>query len=338
MSRPARRFLLLTLLTLASAGAAPAQFNQTPRTSAPVEIRGQVRFSEGGAPAENTIVRLESFRGGYIGEVITDRSGKFRFTGLGPDDYIVRVHLPGYRDAEQRVDLQRVTSDYVYLTLSRDRASLSAPPAAAAAAAVGTVDASVPPAARTEYEAGLAAVLNKRTGEGIPRLEKAVALYPNFFEANLMLGTAYLDTKQFAKSEAALRRALELKPKTVAALFALGELYREQKKYDEAEKAIKEGLALDDRSPEGHYTLGRVYFEKNDIPSAGRAVGQALKLKPDFAEAHLLAGNLYLRAHRADYALAEFQEYLRLAPAGEFAPQTRQLIAKIKDALAQKKR
>jgi cytochrome c-type biogenesis protein CcmH/NrfG len=335
MSRPARRLLLLTLFTLAAAAGARAQL---PRTNAPVEIRGQVRFRDGGAPAVNTIVRLESFRGGYIGEVITDRSGKFRFTGLTPDDYIVRVHLPGYRDAEQRVDLQRISSDYVFLTLTRDPNSLSSPTSSAATAAVGTVDASVPAPARAEYEAGRAAILDRKLEEGIARLEKAVALHPKFFEAHMILGTAYLDARKLEQSEASLRRALELRPKTTAAHFALGEVYREQKKYAEAEKVIKEGLALDDRSPEGHLTLGRVYFERNDLPAAGREVGQALRLRPDFAEAHLLAGNLYLRARRADYALASFQEYLRLAPNGEFAPQTRQLVAKIKDALSQNKK
>lgn len=331
MSR-SRLTLLLAALSLVAAAASARAQGTMPHRSTPVEIRGQVRYAEGGAPAPNINVRLDALSGGYIGELVTDRSGRFHFTSVGPGVYVVSARVPGYRAVEQQVDLQRTSSEMVFFSLVKDPSfDPKLPPA-------GLVDVNVPAAARTEYEAGRAAVLDKRTGEGIPRLEKAVTLYPNFFEANLMLGTAYLDTKQFAKSEAALRRALELKPKTIQALFALGELYREQKKYDAAEKALKEGLAVDERSPAGHYTLGRVYFEKNDIPAAGKAVGQALKLKPDFAEAHLLAGNLYLRARRADYALAEFQEYLRLAPGGEFAPQTRQLVTKIKDALAQKKK
>lgn len=328
--RPA---LLAALLPLLAAVAARAQ-NPVPHRSTPVEIRGQVRFAEGGAPAPNINVRLDNFSGGYVNELVTDRSGRFHFQNVGPGIYLVSARVPGYRVVEQQVDLQRVSSEMVFFTLVRDPSYDPAAPASPA----GVVDASVPPEARAEYEAGRAAVLDQKTDVGIPRLEKAVALYPKFFEAHLMLGTAYLDARRFPQSEAALRRALELKPKTGAVLFALGELYREQKKYDEAEKALKEGLAVEDRSPEGHFTLGRVYFEKNDIPAAGREVGQALRLKPDFAEAHLLAGNLYLRARRADYALTSFQEYLRLAPDGEFAPQTRQLVAKIKQAIAERKK
>ncbi len=332
MSRSRLTLLLVAALSLASAASSARAQGTMPHRSTPVEIRGQVRYAEGGAPAPNINVRLDALSGGYIGELVTDRSGRFHFTNVGPGVYVVSARVPGYRPVEQQVDLQRTSSEMVFFSLVKDPSfDHSLPPA-------GLVDASVPAAARAEYEAGRAAVLARKAGEGIARLEKAVTLYPNFFEAHLMLGTAYLDAKQFDKSEAALRRALEIKPKTGPALFALGELYREQKKYDEAEKVLREGLAVDERSVEGHYTLGRVYFEKNDIPAAGREIGQALKLKPDFAEAHLLAGNLYLRARRADYALTEFQEYLRLAPNGEFAPQTRQLVTKIREALAQRKR
>ncbi|HEV3469905.1 MAG TPA: tetratricopeptide repeat protein [Pyrinomonadaceae bacterium] len=329
MSR-SRLTLLLAFLPLA-ASAAFAQATM-PHRSTPVEIRGQVRFAEGGAPAPNVSVRLDNFSGGFVSEAVTDRSGRFHFQNIGPGIYLVKARVPGYLEIERQVDLQRVSSEMLFFSLVKD------PNFADERSPSGlVVDASVPAAARTEYEAGREAILNKKTEEGIARLEKAVQLHPKFFDAHLMLGTAYLDARQFDKSEAALLRALEIKPKTSAALFALGELYREQKKYEEAEKALKEGLAQDDRSAEGHFTLGRVYFAKNDIPSAGREVGQALKLKPDFAEAHLLAGNLYLRARRADYALAEFQEYLRLAPSGEYAAQTKQLVQKIKQAMAEKK-
>ena len=48
-----------------------------------VEIHGQVRFAQGGAPAEHVVVRLESYEGGgSISEAFTDSSGKFQFSSL----------------------------------------------------------------------------------------------------------------------------------------------------------------------------------------------------------------------------------------------------------------
>lgn len=333
MSRPALRFSLFLAIMLAAAAPALAQVGSQ-RNSAPVEIRGQVRIAEGGAPAENVVVRLESFRGGYVNEAVTDRSGRFRFGSLTQDDYIVKVHALGYKEAEQRVDLQRASSDYVFLQLVRDESATAAQPALPHPM---LVDANVPADARKEYETGSELVMSKKLDGGIEHLQKAVSLYRNFFEAHMLLGTAYLDEHKLDKSEESLRRALELKPKTVAALFALGEVYREQKKYDEAEKVLKQGLQEDERNAQGRFTLGRVYYDKGEIAKAGPEVGRAITLKPDFAEAHLLAGNILLRARQAENALAEFQAYLKLAPKGEFAEQARQMVEKIKSALAQNK-
>jgi adenine C2-methylase RlmN of 23S rRNA A2503 and tRNA A37 len=93
---------------------------QTQPNVTTVEIHGQVRLAEGGKPAENVLVRLESYDGGgSISEAFTDRLGKFRFTSLPPAQYSVRVHQSGYRDAQQQVDMTTSTSGLVYLQLLR---------------------------------------------------------------------------------------------------------------------------------------------------------------------------------------------------------------------------
>ena len=335
MSHAISRLLCALLFTIAWAGAASAQREGNPfplrRT-----ITGQVRFAQGGAPAENIIVRLDSFAGGYVGEERTDRLGKFRFTGLAAAQYVVTIRMPGYREIQRQVELETNPSDYLQLQLTPEKPGAAAP---APDGSVGrTVDANVPAEAHAELEKGRAALLDrKKIEEALTHLEKAVRIYPRFYEAQLLLGTAYMDAGRWEQSAAALGRARALNPKSGAALFALGEVYRHQKKYDEAERALNEGLAIDEKSPAGHYTLGRVYWDRGDYAKAGPQVGRAIQLKPDFAEAHLLAGNILLRARQGENALTEFEEYLRLAPNGEFAGQARQMVEKIKKALAEKK-
>ncbi|HEX8147988.1 MAG TPA: tetratricopeptide repeat protein [Pyrinomonadaceae bacterium] len=334
MSHAVFRLLFALLLTAAWAGAAAAQRENTPfpiRRS----ITGQVRFAQGGAPAENIIVRLERFSGGYVGEERTDRLGKFRFAGLAPEQYTVSIHMQGYKEVQRQVELVTSASDYLQLQLTPEKADGAAAPASGGPGR--TVDANVPPEALAEFEKGRAALIdNKKVDEALTHLEKAVQLYPRFYEAQLLLGTAYMDAGKWEQSAAALGRARDLNPKSGAALFALGEVYRHQKKYDEAERVLNQGLAIDDKSAAGHYTLGRVYWDRGDYAKAGPKVGRALQLKPDFAEAHLLAGNILLRARQGENALTEFQEYLRLAPDGEFAGQARQMVEKIRKALGEK--
>lgn len=334
---PLSRRLLLAATILACSAAAAAAQQGLPHNSVPREIRGQVRYAEGGAPADNVIVRLESSSGGLIEEVYTDRTGRFRFGSLSPGDYTVRVHKAGFVDVERRIDLQRVSSDMVFAQLAPDR-SARATTTTAAPSVISVIDASVPEPARLEFERGRDAVMTGRVKEGLPMLQKAAQLHPNFFEALLLLGTSHMELGQWGEAERSLQSARSANPKAAQPLFALGEVFRRQKKYADAERVLVEGLKLDEKSPQGHLSLGRVYWEQNDLTKAGPSVGRALKLKPDYAEAHLLAGNILLRARRPENALVEFEEYLRLAPQGEFAAQARSASDRIKKALADQKK
>jgi Tfp pilus assembly protein PilF len=310
-----------------------------------VEIHGQVRLAEGGAPAANVVVRLESYDGGgSISEAFTDRLGKFRFTNLPPAQYSVRVRQMGYRDAQQTVDMTTTTSGLVMLQLLRDSSR-----ATETTSAPGSIDVNVPPAAQKEFDKGTAAL----AGGGKDKLafaarcfEKAISIYPKFVEARLKLGTAYMDLEQWEKAQQTLLATVEVDPRAFNALFALSEIYLRQNKIAEAEKVLMQGLAIQDQSYLGHLNLARVYWEKaraeKDLAQARPAleksyeeVKRALVLNPDLAGAHLLKGNLLLRVPRTADALVEFSEYLRLEPNGAFAAETRALVDKIKKATSQ---
>ena len=303
-----------------------------------VEIHGQVRYAQGGAPAEHVVVRLESYDGGGpIGEAFTDSSGKFQFTSLPPAQYLVRVRQSGYRDAQQTIDLTTTSSGLVLLQLLTDTSSSST------TSKPGTIDANVPPAAQKEFDKGVTALAEggkDKTSVAVKCFEKAVSIYPKFVEARLKLGTAYMDLEQWDKAEQALLATVEVDPKAFNALFALSEIYLRQNKIAEAEKVLVKGLAIQDASYLGHLNLARVYWEKareiKDLMQAKPAleksyeeIKRALTLNPDLAGAHLLKGNLLLRVLRTADAIAEFNTYLRLEPNGPFAAETRALIEKI---------
>ena len=308
---------------------------------APVEIHGQVRLVEGGAPAANVLVRLESYDGGgSISEAFTDRLGKFRFTSLPPAMYSIRVHQPGYRDAQQNVDMTTQSSGLVLLQIARDTMTSTS--------TVGSIDAKVSPAAQKEFDKGVAALSEggkEKTAFAARCFEKAISIEPKFVEARLKLGTAYMDLGDWDKAEQALLETLKTQPRAFNASFALGEVYLRQNKLAEAEKVLVQGLAIEERSYLGHFNLARVYWERaraiKDLTAARPAlekayeeVKYALNLNPDLAAAHLLKGNLLLRVMRVADAANEFDEYLRLEPNGAFANETRTLVEKIRKATA----
>ena len=321
-------------------GVAQVQTSPQPAT---VEIHGQVRLVEGGAPAANVLVRLESYEGGgSVSEAFTDRLGKFRFTSLAPAMYSVRVHQPGYRDTEQSVDMTTQTSGLVLLQIARD-ATTETP-----ASASGSINAQIPPAAQKEFDKGVAALGQggkDNTAFAVRCFEKAITIEPKFVEARLKLATAYMDLGDWDKAEKALLATLAGEPRAFNAFFALGEVYLRQNKLEDAEKEIVHGLTIQDQSDLGHFNLARVYWERarviKDVGEARPAlekcygeVKRALTLNPNLGGAHLLKGNLFLRAARPHDALAEFDEYLHLEPNGAFANETRALVERIRKATA----
>ena len=299
----------------------------------PAEITGQLRYSIGGAPAADVIVRLDQLAGGFVNEVRTDRLGKFKITSLSPIQYQIIIRHPGFQEIQREVNLVMQSSEYLQLQLVAEPARNST----ARPGVAGVINANIPPGARKEYEQGESLSQtgdSKKVTEAISHFERAIALAPDYLEAKLKLGTAYMDLGEWAKAEKVLVAASETHPQEPNLLFALGELFLQQKKTKEAEKALNSGLTLEPRSWMGHYTLGRLYWNGGELVKAARQVAIALQLNPNFAEAHLLAGNIFLRARKNAEAQVEFEEYLRLAPQGKYARQTKGILEEIKKAAA----
>ena len=309
-----------------------AQINPIRSPNQPAQISGQLRYSVGGAPAADVVVRLDQLSGGYVNEVRTDRLGKFKITNLSPIQYQITIRHPGFQEISREVNLVMQSSEYLQLQLVAEPSRNANKPVT-----VGVINANVPPEARKEYEQGESLIQagdSKKTTEAISHFERAVQLAPDFVEAKLKLGTAYMDLGEWAKAEKVLVAASQAHPQEPNLLFALGELFLQQKKTKEAETALNSGLNLEPRSWMGHYTLGRLYWNGSELVKAARQVAIALQLNPNFAEAHLLAGNIFLRARKTAEAQAEFEEYLRLDPHGKYARDTKAIVEEIKKASA----
>jgi tetratricopeptide (TPR) repeat protein len=318
--------LILCLVATARAQRDRDTYNPNNQT---FEVSGQVSWAETGEAAQNVPVRLEKFSGGIIDQMSTDSRGRFRFINLQRNYYKVVINSPGFNPTQQDVDLQVLSKAFLVFELTRDK---SKDPRRI----VGLneiVDASVPAEARDEFERGRAAFAKKDQQEAVVHLQKATTLHPPFLDAHVLLATAFIDLREWAKAEGELQRSLEIKPDNPPVLTYLGEVYWRQKRFKEAEETLLAGLKLDEKSWHGYFTLGRLYWELGDIKKAGPPLGKTLQLKPDFAEAHLLAGNVLLKVGQQQRALLEYEEYLKLAPKGEFAPQARELVQKLQKTL-----
>ena len=330
MSRAVRHLWLIpAVLLFVSTALAQRERDTYTGNSQTFEVSGEVRFGDSGISAQEVPVRLERFSGGLIDQIMTDNRGRFRFPNLQRGYYKLVVNAPGYRPAQQDADMQVLFRVYLVFELITDSAKNSS----GLPLLTDVIDARVPPEAREDFDNGRAALSKKNYKEAIALLEKATLGYSNFFEAQLLLGTAFMDLKEWDKAEKPLLRAVEIKPENAVAKLALGEVYWRQKRHADAELTLQQGLKLDQKSWHGHFTLGRLYWDMGEVAKAGAPIGMTLQLKPELAEAHLLAGNILLRVNQRERALVEYREYLRLAPKGEFVPQVQDLIRKVENTL-----
>lgn len=174
MIRPLFTAAIVPLILVVVTSQGLAQRGSRP-ISLPVQVHGQVRYSIGGTPVDHALVRLQSFRGGVVAEITTDRTGKFTFTDLVPDQYTVIVRLPGFEEEQRHVDLDTTNSDYVLVQLSSDTSA----PVASPRSSARIVSADASSEAQGEFNRGRTELVdNKDIDRGILHLEKAVALSP----------------------------------------------------------------------------------------------------------------------------------------------------------------
>lgn len=325
-----RRLLpIAVLLLMASSVLAQRDRDTYTGNSQTFEVSGEVRFGDTGVSATSVPVRLERFSGGLIDQISTDNRGRFRFPNLQRGYYKVMVTVPGYHAAQLDADLQVLFRIYLVVELVSDSVKKSS----GLPLLTDVIDARIPPAAREDFNNGRTALSKKNYKDGIALLEKAALGYSNFLEAQLLLGIAHMDLKEWDKAEQSLQRAIEIKPQYAPAMIYLGEVYWRQKRYPDAEQTLREALKLDEKSWHGQFTLGRLYWDMGEVAKAGGPIGMTLQLKPDLAEAHLLAGNILLRVNQRERALVEYREYLKLAPKGEFVTQVQELVRKVEKTL-----
>jgi tetratricopeptide (TPR) repeat protein len=322
--------------SLYSASALYVAYAQGPSYLQSRELHGQVYHSDGKPFGQGVLVKIDNEHGGTAEEMTTDSRGRFEALALDKARYRVTVHFAGYRDETVEVDLDTVSRATVQIVLHE---VAGAPPVAKQPAALGAQisvnDLAVPEKAQAEFEKGRKLLLeDHKPTESIGSFRKAIEIAPSYSMAYFLLGTAYMDTAKWSDAEAALSKAVSLNDKFGAADLALGGCLVEEKKFAEAEKPLVAGLESSPDAWRGEYDLGRDYYALNRFQEAEPHARKAVMLAPDFPDAHVALGNVLLRLRDGPGALAEFEEYLRLAPNGPMAGATRDLVTRLKAALA----
>lgn len=300
------------------------------RSSGNIEISIQVRNPDGSAAPRGIHVRLESAEGGSADDCVTEQGGKCQFHPNSTGMYVVRINQLGYKEVSVTVNLVDSTREYVTLDLRPLPGETSAEATDRASGdSVSAADLGVPESARRELEKGQSALKENKLDSSISHLRKAIKFHENFPLAYTLLGTAYLEEKNWKDAQAALERATALDSKSASAYLALGAVFNQTKSYRQAETALLRGLELNPEAPEGHYELAKTYWALGRWQEAAPHVRKAVAGMPNLAPPHVLLGNILLREKNPQGALHEYREYLRLDPNGSMSQEVRQMVDKL---------
>src|SRR5437773_1568265 len=206
------------------------------RSPGAAEINVQVRYLNGTAAPRGIHVRLESEEGGAADDCVTETGGKCRFLPNSSGMYIVRLNQIGYKEVSVHVNLVDSLRGYVTLDLKPDHPEAEPDsPDGVSGDSVSALELSIPENARQEFEKGQSAMKENKLDAGISHLRKAVKLYDAYAMAYTLLGTAYLEQKNWKDAETALEKSIRYDSSSADSYLALGAVFNQTKNYPQAE-------------------------------------------------------------------------------------------------------
>jgi tetratricopeptide (TPR) repeat protein len=163
-----------------------------------------------------------------------------------------------------------------------------------------------PQFAEAQLELGSAYLNLGRLDEAIDAYTKAIKLRPNYVEAYGNLGLAYDRSGNFIKALAMYMKAIRYKPNDADLYRNLGLAYFNIGSYSEAIKAYKRAIQFRPADGQAHYYLGLLHLDLEDKESA---MEQQMKLKE--LQHHDLASLLLDEIQRQTLRMASANEAAR---------------------------
>jgi len=307
--------LVMTAVFLPSAG----------RAQGDNSIQGQIRTSTGGEIPSHIMVKLEVAENVAVDQQMVGTTGKFQFLNLKDQFYRIIVTAEGYQPATAQVDMGYYASRFPTIYLIPLGAKKTPPPPAES-----TTDLAAPKKARKEYEQGHEALQAKDYPGARQHFEKAIEMDPCYARALTEMGVAQTLQNDFASAESSFQKSIHCDGGFLEAYLQMGILLDIEKKYTEGESVLKEALRMAPSDWQPHYRLGALYHHSGEYKEAEEEYLKSESLSPAVPpEVHLRLGDTYFQQKEYDKAYAEMQTYLRIAPDGPLANQTRAMLSQV---------
>ncbi|HKD14797.1 MAG TPA: tetratricopeptide repeat protein [Candidatus Angelobacter sp.] len=331
----------------------------------PLFISGKVLVDGGGAPPEPVAIERVcngvARRQGY-----TDAKGSFQFQldqNLGFQDASettnsifdnvpqtmtqsqdilktkyqgceVRAVLPGFISSTVPLRLQGSTWQYDLGTVFLKRMD------SASGSTVSMTTLNAPDDAKHAYEKGRRAFDENKFSDAEKELAKAVKIYPGLAAAWSLLGDIHQHGRQLDVAVKDYQQAISADPQFVNPNFGLGLIAMQEKRWQDAiqftDKVLKMNAAAFPSAyfynAVANYNLGRPELAEDNAKRF-----KTLDTEHRHPDVCLLLGQIFIRKQDLANAAQEMRDFLTIAPNANNAPEVRDQLKRLEDALVAKK-
>lgn len=322
-----------TLLFLGLLSLAPALQAQPGGTS--FVIYGIVR-QPNGEPARHATVFVTG-QSGLNRQIFADDMGRYEIRDLPRGRYQVTASNPA--DPEQFTDPIEADTGrnvgqrmlvHVYLRLRTD-AKRAAEKPAGPVISVAEASQRIPKAAQRAFEHAIKQRTEQKSGEALRDLDKAIDLYPGYFQALAERGHIKIGLGRGPDAAADFAEAVKINPQYEPALRGSGICKIEAGKMAEAVADLDAAVALNPGIASSYLFLGVANLALDRRDAARAALQKALALDAaGAARAHVHLANLAMKENRLSDAAEEIRKYLAAVPNSPDAEKLRAVEAQLR--------
>lgn len=260
-------------------------------------------------------------------ETKTNKKGEYIQIGLQPGNY--RVTAEKEKVGAQTYDVRVRLGNAAEVNFQLSPASASGKP-------MTKEEAAQLQAFKGAFDAGVAASNAGNHDEAIAKFAEALAVQTDCYACQFNIGGSYAQKKDYPKAEEAFKKAMTMKPDSAEPYNALANIYNATRRFDEAAKMTEEATKLGGGadaaggSPDQLFNQGVIFWNAGKIPDAKKQFEAALAAKPDLADAHYWVAMANLNEGKLPEAATHFEEYLKLAPTGQYVEQAKGVLSQIK--------
>ena len=167
---------------------------------------------------------------------------------------------------------------------------------------------------KAEIQSVFALYSNGQIQEALDAVETLTKDYPNEPLLYNISGACYKEIGQLEEAFKSFQKAVALKPDYAEAQYNLGVTIHELGQVDSAIKCYERALAIQHAYPNAHNNLGQILLESGQPDAAMNHFEWAVAYQPEFSEAHNNLGSSLLALRQVNTAVTHYEKAIALKP------------------------